>query len=278
MKTLFDSSSLKCSKLVTRAYSTSFSLGIRLFAPRIRPAIYAIYGFVRYADEIVDSFQDYDQEELLTDFIQEYKLSLKRKISLNPIINSFQAVVHKYNLFEYVDIFLERMQYDLEVSEYTTKEAYENYIYGSADVVGLMCLRVFVDNDIVKFNSLQDSAKYLGSAFQKVNFLRDIKHDLEGLGRSYFPNVQHKELNDEVKKEIIADIEKDFEKAYQGLVQLPIESRLGVYIAYKYYSKLLKKLKHAKSEKILKGRIHISNPVKMVILAKGYLRYKLNAI
>jgi phytoene/squalene synthetase len=170
------------------------------------------------------------------------------------------------------------MQYDLEVTEYTTKEAYENYIYGSADVVGLMCLRVFVDNDNEKFNHLKSSAKYLGSAFQKVNFLRDIKQDLESLGRSYFPNVQQKELTDEVKKEIIADIEEDFEKAFQGLVQLPIESRLGVYIAYKYYSKLLKKLKYTKSEKILTGRIHISNPMKMVILAKGYVRYKLNAI
>tara|TARA_R110002167_G_scaffold142675_1_gene331519 strand:+ start:283 stop:1044 length:762 start_codon:yes stop_codon:yes gene_type:complete len=253
-------------------------LGIRLFSPKIRPAIYAIYGFVRYADEIVDSFHGYDQEELLTEFIQEYKLSLKRKISLNPIINSFQEVVHKYELYEYADVFLQRMQYDLEVSEYTTKEAYENYIYGSADVVGLMCLRVFVDNDNEKFNSLQSSAKYLGSAFQKVNFLRDVKEDLESLGRSYFPNVHQKELNDEVKREIIAEIEEDFAKAYKGLVQLPIESRLGVYIAYKYYSNLLRKLKNTKSEKILNGRIHISNPMKMVILAKGYVRYKLNAI
>lgn len=278
MKALFDSSSIKCSKLVTRTYSTSFSLGIRLFSPKIRPAIYAIYGFVRYADEIVDSFHDYDQEVLLAEFIREYKLALKRKISLNPIINSFQAVVHKFELYEYVDIFLERMQYDLEVSEYTSKEAYENYIYGSADVVGLMCLRVFVDNDREKFNSLQSSARYLGSAFQKVNFLRDIKQDLESLGRSYFPNVHQKRMTDEVKKEIIADIEEDFDKAYQGLVQLPIESRLGVYIAYKYYSNLLKKLKNTKSEKILSGRIHISNPMKMVILAKGYVRYMLNAI
>ena len=278
MKALFDSSSLKCSKLITNAYSTSFSLGIRLFAPKIRPAIYAIYGFVRYADEIVDSFHDYNQEELLTEFIQEYKLSLKRKISLNPIVNSFQAVVHKYRLYEYADIFLERMQYDLEVTDYTTKEAYENYIYGSADVVGLMCLRVFVDNDDEKFKALQSSAKYLGSAFQKVNFLRDIKQDLEGLGRSYFPNVHQKKLTDEVKKEIIGDIQNDFEKAYQGLVQLPIESRFGVYIAYKYYSKLLKKLEHTKSERLLTDRIHISNPMKMVILAKGYVWYKLNAI
>tara|TARA_R110002050_G_scaffold151997_1_gene279306 strand:+ start:327 stop:1076 length:750 start_codon:yes stop_codon:yes gene_type:complete len=249
-----------------------------LFAPKIRPSIYAIYGFVRYADEIVDSFDDYEQEELLTEFIREYKLSLKRKISLNPIINSFQAVVHKFKLYEYVDIFLERMQYDLDVCEYTTKEAYENYIYGSADVVGLMCLRVFVDNDNDKFNSLQSSARYLGSAFQKVNFLRDIKQDLESLGRSYFPNVHQRELTEEVKKEIIRDIEDDFEKAYQGLIKLPIESRLGVYIAYKYYSQLLKKLKHTKSEKLLTNRIHISNPMKMVILAKGYVRYKLNVI
>src|SRR5690606_30645063 len=220
---------------------------------------------------------NYDQEELLTEFIQEYKRSLKRKISLNPIINSFQAVVHEFELHDYADIFLERMQYDLEISEYTTKEAYENYIYGSADVVGLMCLRVFVDNDNGKFNSLQSSARYLGSAFQKVNFLRDIKQDMENLGRSYFPNVHHKKLTDEVKKEIIVDIEQDFGKAYQGLIQLPIESRLGVYIAYKYYSKLLKKLKHTESEKLMNARIHISKPMKILILAKGYVRYKLNA-
>ncbi|HCY80148.1 MAG TPA: phytoene synthase, partial [Xanthomarina gelatinilytica] len=173
MKQLFDSSSLKCSKIVTNAYSTSFSLGIKLFAPSIRPHIYAIYGFVRYADEIVDSFEGYNQKELFHDFVEDYKKSLDRKISLNPIINAFHEVVHNYNLHTYADDFLKRMEADLYVTDYTTKEAYENYIYGSADVVGLMCLRVFANNDEAKFNALKDSARHLGSAFQKVNFLRD---------------------------------------------------------------------------------------------------------
>ena len=277
MKALFDTSSLKCSKIVTNTYSTSFSLGIKLFAPSIRPSIYAIYGFVRYADEIVDSFEDYKQEELFYDFVEDYRKSLDRKISLNPIINAFQEVVHKFNLYAYADAFLKRMEADLTVSEYNTQKDYENYIYGSADVVGLMCLRVFVDNDNTKFNALKQSAKHLGSAFQKVNFLRDIKDDTESLGRSYFPNLENNMLNNNNKKDIINDIEKDFNEAYKGIVKLPIESRLGVYIAYRYYLKLLKKLKKADSKKILNGRIRISNTLKLFILTKSYIRYKLHA-
>lgn len=276
MKQLFDSSSLKCSKIVTNAYSTSFSLGIKLFAPSIRPHIYAIYGFVRYADEIVDSFEGYNQKELFHDFVEDYKKSLDRKISLNPIINAFQEVVHNYNLHTYADDFLKRMEADLYVTDYTTKEAYENYIYGSADVVGLMCLRVFVNNDETKFNALKDSARHLGSAFQKINFLRDIKDDMEQLGRSYFPNLSNNILNNATKEEIIDDINIDLKKAYKGIVQLPLESRFGVYIAYRYYLKLLKKLKKADSEKILSGRIRISNGLKVFILTKSYIRYKLN--
>lgn len=276
MKQLFDSSSLKCSKIVTNAYSTSFSLGIKLFAPSIRPHIYAIYGFVRYADEIVNSFEGYNQKELFHDFVEDYKKSLDRKISLNPIINAFQEVVHNYNLHTYADDFLKRMEADLYVTDYTTKEAYENYIYGSADVVGLMCLRVFVNNDEAKFNALKDSARHLGSAFQKINFLRDIKDDMEQLGRSYFPNLSNNILNNATKEEIIDDINIDLKEAYKGIVQLPLESRFGVYIAYRYYLKLLKKLKKADSEKILSGRIRISNGLKVFILTKSYIRYKLN--
>ena len=278
MKQLFDSSSLKCSKIITNTYSTSFSLGIKLFAPSIRPHIYAIYGFVRYADEIVDSFEGYNQQDLFNDFVADYKKSLDRKISLNPIINAFQEVVHKYDLQIYADDFLKRMEADLYVTDYTTKEAYENYIYGSADVVGLMCLRVFVNNDEVKFNHLKDSAKHLGSAFQKVNFLRDIKDDVEHLGRSYFPNLSHNTLNNISKKEIIIDVDNDLENAYNGIKQLPLESKLGVYIAYRYYLKLLNKLKKADSEKIMNGRIRISNTLKVFILTKSYIRYKLNFI
>ncbi|MCX7551707.1 phytoene/squalene synthase family protein [Xanthomarina sp. F2636L] len=276
MKQLFDSSSLKCSKIVTNTYSTSFSLGIKLFAPSVRPHIYAIYGFVRYADEIVDSFEGYNQQDLFHDFVDDYEKSLDRKISLNPIINAFQEVVHRYDLHNYANDFLKRMEADLYVTDYTTKEAYENYIYGSADVVGLMCLRVFVNNDEDKFNELKEAAKHLGSAFQKINFLRDFKDDVEQLGRSYFPNLSHNGLNNRNKKEIIADIDKDLEVAYKGIIQLPLESKLGVYIAYRYYLKLLKKLKKADSEKIMNGRIRISNGLKVFILTKSYIRYKLN--
>ncbi|RSK39830.1 phytoene/squalene synthase family protein [Mangrovimonas spongiae] len=277
MKALFDSSSLKCSEIITKTYSTSFSLGIKLFAPSIRPAIYAIYGFVRYADEIVDSFNDYNQERLFKDFVHDYHKALEHKISLNPIINAFQEVVHNYKLHTYAEDFLKRMEADLTVSNYTTKEDYENYIYGSADVVGLMCLRVFVNNDDIKFNDLKQSAKHLGSAFQKVNFLRDFKDDTEKLGRSYFPNLQNNTLNNLTKQEIINDIELDFNEAYKGIIQLPIESRLGVYIAYRYYLKLLKKLKNTDSKLITNRRIRVSNGLKFFIFTKSYIRYKLHA-
>ncbi|MBR9757413.1 MAG: squalene/phytoene synthase family protein [Algicola sp.] len=277
MKALFDISSLKCSEIITKTYSTSFSLGIKLFAPSVRPNIYAIYGFVRYADEIVDSFTNYNQETLFKDFVEDYHKALKYKISLNPIINAFQEVVHKYKLHAYVEDFLKRMEADLTVYDYTTKEDFENYIYGSADVVGLMCLRVFVNNDETKFQELKQAAKHLGSAFQKVNFLRDFKDDTQTLGRSYFPNLQNNTLNNLTKQEIIDDIELDFNEAYKGIIQLPIESRLGVYIAYRYYLKLLKKLKNTDSEHITNKRIRISNGIKLFILTKSYIRYKLHA-
>ncbi|WMI69690.1 squalene/phytoene synthase family protein [Mangrovimonas sp. YM274] len=278
MKALFDTSSLKCSKIVTQEYSTSFSMGIKLFAPSIRPAIYAIYGFVRYADEIVDSFHEYDQEGLFEEFKEEYKKAIERKISLNPILNAFQEVAWKYNLHTYADDFLKRMEMDLKIKEYTTKEAYENYIYGSADVVGLMCLRVFTNNDEDMFQLLKTPAQYLGSAFQKVNFLRDFKDDMEILGRSYFPNVNNNSLSELNKKAIIEDIENDFREAFKGIVVLPLESRLGVYLAYKYYLNLLKKLKRLDSKHILNERIRISNPLKILILTKAYIRFKLNFI
>ncbi|MCK0158328.1 phytoene/squalene synthase family protein [Cellulophaga sp. F20128] len=278
MKALFDSSSVNCSKLVTKTYSTSFSLGIRLFAPSIRPAIYSIYGFVRYADEIVDSFQGYDQEVLLQEFEDDYKKSLVRKISLNPIINSFQHVVRQYDLFEYVDAFLASMRHDLDKTDYNTRKEYNDYIYGSADVVGLMCLRVFVNNDNEKFNHLKESAQYLGSAFQKVNFLRDFKDDINELGRSYFPELETNTLTQNAKESILLDIENDFKEAYKGIVQLPLESRMGVFVAYKYYSKLLKKLKKADTTRIMNSRIRISNPLKFIILTKAYIRLKFNII
>ena len=275
--TLYDETAFKSSKLITNHYSTSFSLGIKTLARKYHKPIYAIYGFVRYADEIVDTFHDYDKTKLLEEFRNDTFKAIDQKISLNPVLHSFQVVVNAYHIdTELIEAFLDSMAMDLTQTEYD-EQNYKQYIYGSAEVVGLMCLKVFCEGDEEMYQKLLSPAKSLGSAFQKVNFLRDIKQDMENLGRSYFPNVHQKKLTDEVKKEIIADIEQDFEKAYEGLVQLPIESRLGVYIAYKYYSKLLKKLKCTNSEKLMNARIHISNPMKMLILAKGYVRYKLNA-
>ncbi len=276
MKQLFDTSSYSCSRLVTKTYSTSFSKAITLLAPSVRPAIYAIYGFVRCADEIVDSFQSYNQEELLLEFEQNYEKALNRRISMNPILNAFQEVVHQYNLYDLVDSFMASMKMDLYKTEYKTAKEYAQYIYGSADVVGLMCLKVFVNGDEEKYNHLEPFAMRLGSAFQKVNFLRDLKDDTQSLGRSYFPNLKSNHLDNITKREIIKDIEYDFAEAYKGIVQLPIEGRLGVYLAYRYYMRLLRELKIADSKKILNERIRVNNFLKLEILFKSYVRYKLN--
>ena len=278
MKEIFDTSSYECSKLVTKAYSTSFSMGIKLFSPKIRPAIYAIYGFVRFADEIVDTFHDFRQEILFDEFEQDYYKAVERKISLNPILHSFQEVVHKYELQDFVQDFMDRMRMDLNKKEYTSKEEYDNYIYGSADVVGLMCLRVFVNNDETKFNELKGYAMRLGSAFQKVNFLRDLRQDREELGRSYFPILNNGALNDEIKEGIIEEIEEDFKEAYKGIVLLPMEGKLGVYLAYRYYVRLLKKLRNTDCEKIMSGRVRISNSLKLLLLTKAMVRYKFKYI
>jgi len=278
MKQLFDSSSLRCSELVTKSYSTSFSLGIKMFAPAIRPHIYAIYGFVRYADEIVDSFHEYEQEEMLMEFDNDYKKALDRKISINPILNSFQKVVHDFKLYELADSFMDSMKMDLNKTDYLTEEEYKKYIYGSADVVGLMCLKIFVEGDEAKYEKLKDKAMSLGSAFQKVNFLRDIKDDFQILGRSYFPNIKSKKLDPETKAEIIAEIEFDFQQGFQGIRQLPLDGKLGVYLAYRYYLSLLKRLKRKDSEEIMRTRVRVPNPIKMVLLFKSFVRFKTNMI
>ncbi|MBK7093861.1 MAG: phytoene/squalene synthase family protein [Saprospiraceae bacterium] len=278
MKSLYDNTSFKISKLVTHSYSTSFSLGIRLLAPDVRPAIYSIYGFVRYADEIVDTFHSYNRTTLLDDFIGQYKKSLEEKISMNPILNSFQEIVHKYGLYDLVEDFLDSMKMDLEKKDYESDQEYKKYIYGSADVVGLMCLLVFVYGDREKYEELKPAAMSLGSAFQKVNFLRDIKNDFENLGRSYFPNVDKFNFNEHTKKDIITDIEKDFADAYKGIQKLPINAKLGVFIAYKYYLSLLRKLKRKDSKQILASRIRISNPHKVWIFFKSLIRHKFNLI
>jgi len=236
MKSIFDNVSFDCSVKVTKAYSTSFSSAVKMLAPSIRQDIYNIYGFVRFADEIVDTFHDYDKEALFSQFENELSLALSQKISLNPILNSFQHTVNKYNIpQEMIDAFMKSMKLDLSKSEYKTTEEYQEYIYGSADVVGLMCLKVFVNGNDEKYNQLKDSAMRLGSAFQKVNFLRDLKADFEELSRTYFPNTDLNQLDEKSKQEIIADIESDFEAAYEGIKNLPLEAKFGVYTAYRYY-------------------------------------------
>lgn len=278
MKKRFDESGLACCKLVTQHYSTSFSIGIKLLHPVLRSDIYAIYGFVRCADEIVDSFGDYNQQELLEDFNLEYQKALAHRISLNPILNAFQEVVLRYKLQDLVESFLQSMEMDLNKKAYNTLEEYKQYIYGSADVVGLMCLHVFVRGDKILYEELKPYAMRLGSAFQKVNFLRDIKDDFTLLNRSYFPNIESIELNETNKAEIIKDIEEDFYVAWQGIKKLPGSARLGVYVAYKYYMKLLKKLKHKSADQIVKNRIRVSDSTKFIILCESYFRYKTNLI
>ncbi|QOD61133.1 phytoene/squalene synthase family protein [Polaribacter haliotis] len=280
MKELFDTVSNDCSKLVTKKYSTSFSLAVNMLSPKIRTDIYNIYGFVRFADEIVDTFHDYDKEELMAHFEKDYYLAQEKGISLNPILNSFQQTVNRYNIPDHmVQAFLSSMKADLYKTEYQTKEEYDAYIYGSADVVGLMCLKVFVNGDNDQFNELKDAAMRLGSAFQKVNFLRDLKDDLELLNRSYFPNIDLGKLDQSSKQIIIDEIEADFDYAFKnGILKLPVEAKFGVYMAYRYYRRLLKKLSNVPSEQIMDTRIRISDPMKINLLARSYVKYKLNMI
>jgi phytoene/squalene synthetase len=250
-----------------------------MLAPTIRQDIYNIYGFVRFADEIVDSFHDYNKIELFERFEKDLHLALKEKISLNPILNSLQHTVHKYNIdVNMIDAFMNSMRLDLYKSDYKTKEEYHQYIYGSADVVGLMCLKVFVKGDMEKYETLKGSAMKLGSAFQKVNFLRDLKADFEDLNRTYFPNTDLTKLDEKSKNEIIAEIEADFTEAYIGITNLPLEAKFGVYTAYVYYKKLLKKLKNTPSAEIKNTRIRVSDYQKFGLFAKCYFTYKLNII
>ena len=280
MKDLFDDVSNGCSKLVTQKYSTSFSLAVNMLSPKIRADIYNIYCFVRFADEIVDTFHEYNKVDLMAHFEKDYYTAKAEGISLNPILNSFQKTVTRYNIpDEMVQAFLKSMKADLHKTEYTTKEEYDAYIYGSADVVGLMCLKVFVNGDHKMYEDLKDAAMRLGSAFQKVNFLRDLKDDYEVLNRSYFPNIDLGKLDAASKDLIIEEIEADFEYAFSnGILNLPAEAKFGVYMAYRYYRRLLKKLHKIPSEKIMDSRIRISDPMKINLLARSYVKYKLNII
>lgn len=279
MKSLFDTVSFECSKNVTKSYSTSFSTAVKMLSPSIRQDIYNIYGFVRFADEIVDSFHDYNKEELFELFENDLKLALQNRISLNPVLNSFQHTVHNYQIpNELIQAFMKSMKMDLVKSKYATFAEYNEYIYGSADVVGLMCLKVFVNGDQEKYNQLEQSAMRLGSAFQKVNFLRDLKADYEDLNRTYFPNTDLSQLDEQSKNEIIKEIEADFDAGYKGIIQLPMEAKFGVYTAYIYYKKLLTKLKKTPSVEIKNTRVRVSDYQKIGLLARCYVNYRLNII
>lgn len=279
MKNFYDKVTENCSKIVTQSYSTSFSLATKMLDSSIRNHIYNIYGFVRFADEIVDTFHDYPKEELLNRFEKDLNFSLEKKISLNPILNSFQLTVNKYNIDrKLISAFLKSMRWDLNKNIYKTDKEYKEYIYGSADVVGLMCLKVFVKGDDNLYFKLKPAAMSLGSAFQKVNFLRDLKKDYQELDRTYFPNVDFNHFDEETKTNIIKEIENDFNLALKGIFDLPIESRFGVYTAYKYYNKLLKKLKNIPSKKIQNARIRVPNYQKMGVFARSYLKYRLNLL
>ncbi|KJD34644.1 phytoene synthase [Tamlana nanhaiensis] len=279
MKALFDTVSYSSSKLVTQTYSTSFSLATKMLYKTIRSDIYNIYGFVRFADEIVDSFHNYQQEDLFNRFEEDLELALKNKISLNPILNAFQYTYHKYNIDKsLIDAFMKSMRTDLHKSVYLNQEEFKTYIYGSADVVGLMCLKVFVKGDNNNYEALKESAMALGSAFQKVNFLRDLKADFDNLNRSYFPNTDLQNLNELDKTEIINDIENDFKAGLNGIKKLPIEAKFGVFTAYRYYKQLLDKLKQTPALKIKESRIRVSNPKKVELLMRSYVKYQLNLL
>lgn len=271
MKSLYDSVCMTCSQITTKRYSTSFSLGIRLLHPDIRPAIYAIYGFVRFADEIVDTFHDFDKAKLLARFKVETYRSIEEGISLNPILQSFQDTVNRYNIdHELIESFFKSMEMDLSKNGHD-KHSYDEYIVGSAEVVGLMCLYVFVNGDQAQYVALKPAAQRLGAAFQKVNFLRDLNHDMKVLDRVYFPELQENEWTIATKQVIESDIQQDFEVALTGIKKLPKSSRFGVYLAYKYYQCLFNKIRSLPPEKVLDKRIRINNTRKLGIMVKSYI-------
>ena len=272
-KKLFDDISKNISKIITNTYSTSFSFAIRLLNKRLHDPIYAIYGFVRLGDEIVDSFHEYNKKKLMQEFRDATKNAIEDHISLNPILHNFQEIVCKYEIeWELINDFLESMEYDLEEKTYDNKK-YKKYIKGSAEAVGLMCLKVFCYKKDGLYQDLEEFARYLGSAFQKINFLRDIGNDYYNLQRTYFPEIDIERFNEEKKKDIENDIEKEFKKALYGINNLPQSSKKGVYLAYIYYLELLKKIKKIGAKEILEKRIRISNTKKIILLFRSYLKY-----
>ncbi|HEY0110211.1 MAG TPA: phytoene/squalene synthase family protein [Fibrella sp.] len=278
MMSLFNQTALECSKLITERYSTSFTLGIRTLDKKYHLPIYAIYGFVRYADEIVDTFHDYDKQNLLNRFRADTYLAIEEGISLNPVLHSFQLVVRQYNIErQLIDAFLRSMEMDLYLHDYDSA-GYSEYIYGSAEVVGLMCLRVFCEGDCTEFDRLREPARKLGSAFQKVNFLRDIKSDYQERGRTYFPGVDFTDFSRDAKQLIEEDIQRDFDEAYQGILGLPKGARMGVHLAYIYYLKLFCKIKNMPASRIQEERIRVPDPQKLVLLAKTMVQYRFNLL
>lgn len=278
MVELYNTTAMKCSKLITQHYSTSFTLGIKTLDEKFHLPIYAIYGFVRYADEIVDTFHDHDKKLLLNRFKTDTYLAIDEKVSFNPVLHSFQLIVNQYKIdHELIDAFLYSMEMDLTETNYD-QALYEKYIYGSAEVVGLMCLRVFCEGNDAQYQSLKPAARSLGSAFQKVNFLRDMKSDFKERGRVYFPNIDFKKFTQKDRIEIENDIQNDFDLSLIGIKNLPNGARMGVYLAYVYYISLFKKIKNAPTAQILEERIRIPDFTKMALLAKSYIRHRLNFI
>ncbi|MBC7888513.1 MAG: phytoene/squalene synthase family protein [Ferruginibacter sp.] len=278
MMNLFNELSRQCSKATTEMYSTSFSSAIKLLHPDLRVPIFNIYGFVRFADEIVDTFHEYNKEVLLAEFKIETYSAIERGISLNPILHSFQLTVNKYQVSnDLIESFFKSMEMDLSKTTYNS-DGYKEYIYGSAEVVGLMCLYVFCEGNEIMYEKLKPGAQSLGAAFQKVNFLRDVKADYEQLSRTYFPEVDFNNFTPSMKKQIETDIARDFADAFDGILHLPVKARFGVYVAYKYYLTLFRKIKKTKSCNILEQRIRIPNYGKALIVAKASLRSQLNLL
>jgi len=278
MISTFHEVSHECSRLTTKRYSTSFSSAIKLLHKEVRGPIFDIYGLVRFADEIVDTLHDFDKATLLANFKAETYAAIENRVSLNPIIHSFQRTVNRYNIdHKLIDAFFRSMEFDLEKGQYTATD-YQEYIYGSAEVVGLMCLYVFCDGNKDSYELLKPSAQALGSAFQKVNFLRDVKADYQQLNRVYFPGVDFNSFTHEMKSLIESDIAKDFADAYNGILKLPLTARFGVYLAYKYYLSLFKKIKALKPQRILEERIRIPNYMKLWVATKVVIRTQLNIL
>ena len=279
MKSTFDKLSLKISELTTKTYSTSFSLGIRMLSKKFHNPIYSIYGFVRFADEIVDGFHDFNKKKLLNQFEKNCFESIDQGISMNPVLNSFQKVVNDYKIdHKLIQQFIYSMKMDLDSGRVYDQKEYEKYILGSAEVVGLMCLKVFVEGDENRYNELSHYAKKLGSAFQKINFLRDIKADYTELGRTYFPGIDLSHFTLREKNQIELDIQKDFQEGYMGIKMLPRDAKFGVYLAYIYYLNLFKKIKYLKPEIILKKRVRVSNIRKFSLMIQSFIQSKLNII